>query len=88
MKALRSMPRPARLSKSSMAAGLFAFVAQIDFAVHEQCQALLEAHGVDVGLAHLLLQGVGNSVQLQCAQLIDGVVLEHGGFPWEVGDHW
>jgi len=42
---------------------------------------------VDVGLAHLLFESVGESVQLQCAQLIAGAVLEHAQFPWNVGDH-
>jgi hypothetical protein len=68
--------------------GLFAFGAQIDFAVHEQCQALLEAHGVDAGLAHLLFERERESVQLEGAQLIEGVVFEHSRCPWNVGDHW
>jgi hypothetical protein len=100
MKALRSMPRPVRLSKSSIAsrgnfscavlqqASLFALGRQIDFAIDEQCQTLLEAHGVDVGLAHLLFEREGESVQLKSAQLIEGVVFEHGRCPWNVGDHW
>lgn len=67
---------------------LLALVSHIDFAIDEQCQALLEAHGVDAGLTHLLCEGVGEAVQLERAELIEGVVVEHGRCPWDAGDHW
>lgn len=79
-------------------ARLLAVGAGVHLAVHEQRQALLEAHAVQVGLAHLFLETGGESFELQCAQLLEGGVVEHGRsslqFGWmgrihlRCGRHW
>ena len=73
MIALRSMPRPARVSRSSMHASrvlqprllqqhrLAPVVAVVDLAVHQQRQALFEAQRRRAGGAQLLLQGLGEA---------------------------
>lgn len=59
-------------------AGLAPIGAGVYFALDQHPQALLEAHGVDLGLGELFLQGGDETLQFQAAQLVGGVAIEHG----------
>ena len=59
-------------------AGALAVAARVDLAVDQQCQPLVERQVQAVGLFLLLLQGIGEALQLEGAQLGQGGVVEHG----------
>ncbi len=55
-----------------------AVAAGVDLALDQQSQAFIEGQAQAVSLLVLLLQSIGEALQLQCAQLGDGGVVEHG----------
>ena len=61
-----------------------AYSAEADDPLYQQGQAFVEGQTQTVGLLVLLLQGVGEALKLEGAQLGDGGVVEHGGQSWVV----
>ena len=55
-----------------------AILAQGQFPVHEQAEALLEAQGVDVGQVELLAQRGGHAGETQLLELVQGGMMQHG----------
>lgn len=66
---------------------LSAITAGVDLADHQQCEPFHEAQGVDAGLTHLFVQSGGEPLELECAQLVDSGVIEHGRCPWRIRYH-
>jgi hypothetical protein len=63
----------------------------VDLAVDQQGQAFVEGQLKAVGLLLLLLQGFGEALQLERAQLGNGGVIEHGCWGCVDGEsdrHW